>query len=279
MKLIKILFLILIIYSCERYPDTPVVPPINPCDTINQKLDFQIWEIPESCCDTVFDVDSVLAAIDNSHSNSHNLTQFIPSGNYDRYIWYIQDNDREFEGKVYGQIWGKFTGTVKVRLIGIDTTDEYNCRNGKILIDTVYKTLTILPYDQSQMLGTFRGVNLDKPLDTFNIVIDYWFNKLYNDIGYRINNLPKGCTDPPTLTANNISMKPTVGYRVLYLSETQSGHFVGGNCKGAQGQLVYDTKSNLLIANYSIMENYIDGELNPDFTRFKKTFIGYKIGK
>ena len=278
MKYYSILFLILLVYSCERYPDTPVVPPINPCDTINQKLDFQIWEIPINCCDTVFNVDTVLSSLPETFSNSNNLTQFIPSGNYDRYIWYIQDNDRDYEGKIYGQFWGQFTGTVKIRLIGIDTTDEYNCRNGKILIDTVYKSLTIIPYDQSQMLGTFRGVNLDKPKDTFDIIVDFWKDK-NGRIGYRINNLPDGCTDPPNSSAPTISMRPTVGYRLLYLSSSESGYFVGGNCKGAQGQLVYDTKSNTLIANYSVMENYIVGAPKIDRTRFNKTFIGYKIGK
>lgn len=192
------LFIILLADSCRR--KLPEQPPTDPCkDKTSFKAGFTIEEIVG---DTSFVTDKALAP---------GYVLFRAQGTYDSVQWFIGGPQNTSANRNHVLYFQNPEGPVDVTFIGYRKPDTQCFPNDKAT-DTVHKTVTILPRNESAaIVGRFHGYNESNPADTFSVTISYYDNVW----GYFIKNLPKGCpgyTTGSESNPRNIGLVIAAGY-------------------------------------------------------------------
>ncbi|WP_298299827.1 hypothetical protein [Hydrotalea sp.] len=188
------LFIILLADSCRR--KLPEQPPTDPCkDKTSFKAGFTIEEIVG---DTSFVTDKALAP---------GYVLFRAQGTYDSVQWFIGGPQNTSANRNHVLYFQNPEGPVDVTFIGYRKPDTQCFPNDKAT-DTVHKTVTILPRNESAaIVGRFHGYNESNPADTFSVTISYYDNVW----GYFIKNLPKGC---PGYTTGSESNPKNIGLTI-----------------------------------------------------------------
>ncbi|MDB5205278.1 MAG: hypothetical protein JWR72_353 [Flavisolibacter sp.] len=223
------LFIILLASSCHQ---DPIEAPADPCkDKISFKAGFTI---EEEVGDTSFVTDKALAP---------GYISFKAQGLYDSVRWFVGGAQNTSTKPNYTLYFNTPEGPVNVSFIGYRKPDTRCFPNDKAT-DTVRKTLTILPRDQTAaIVGRFHGYNESNPSDTFSVTISYYDNVW----GYFVKNLPKGC---PGYTTGSESAPKHNGLTIIagYSGfQIDAGSIACSIVKGF-GRI---SKSDSLIINYS----------------------------
>jgi hypothetical protein len=129
----------------------------------------------------------------------------------------------------------------------------------------------------SPLVGQFAGYNIDNPIDTFTVSIDYWFGQRYpwwSQGAYSISNLPKGFVDK---TQNfNGAYRPEItgiisstGYKNLAFD--RSGNIPALGIKG-YATIKRGAKDSLTV-NYTIIDTAYYNTTH-QVKLIKKQFLG-----
>lgn len=232
-------------------PRSKDCPNYDPCiDIIPADASFRIIDsLPGFDCndgrgvlDLVYEVDTIW--------NGREL-YFKANSSADTYTWKVGTDPTLHSGKEISIIFGgEILGDVDVTLI-TTVVDSLGCIEPSLTIDSLTKHIHFIPPDNKLALinGMFRGVDTDKPLDTFIMGIPC------EDPTLGLLNFPNSC---------NLIIKFGFGYKGLFI--LPSANECGSPC--GIGLLQPDNKT--LIIDYSIRENNM-GE------RVLKKFIGTKV--
>ena len=151
-------------------------------------------------------------------------------------------------------------GTISVRLIGTRAVDK--CRPGDRGVDTLMKTLTVVPYDPAQpraaIAGVFLGAASNAPADTFRVSIRPGLRYGGVDSTLLPYNLNKGCP--------GLDMDANPQYRALEFNQRRAD----GQCHGVYGYAVLDSldRNKLRIVYH---------ELVPGQSQYSnRVFIGHR---
>lgn len=259
-----ILWLSLIVFSCSDDKTEVIIPP-DPCAGAQPfKASFTIYE--ELWYDSLFATEGIL---------SWNNVHFSADAKYNTYSWKIGDDSRIFRDSSIVFSFGEDQlGKFRVRFIATGFPNRL-CFPEDDGIDTVIKEFVVVDEFDSPMIGDYRGFNEDNPKDTFVVNIG-WVSlrrQGYKKF-YYINNINKGCYDIPDTSEEylpNLEILP--GFTSLKFDG--NGWAGGGQCKAPIGYAHLTDNFSGIIIDYTMMSNYTSK--NPDFTRFKKRYTGWRI--
>jgi hypothetical protein len=213
-----IIFITFFTFGCKKYKVE------NPCEgIIAEKKQFFFKEI---LSDTTFIADTVFR---------DNYVSFETSGSFDTISWKIGSDPRNFSSKSFTLSFTNFLGTIDVGFNGKWKPNSicFPYDKGE-LIGT--KKLTIVEQVEkpnvtlSPMIGKYRGIYKENPLDTFEVRIEYFDSSKYDASTtgsknfYWISNIPKGyldTTSSPALAYPELreGISPEMGYKCLQFGD------------------------------------------------------------
>ena len=258
MKSPILLLLLMVVFACCD-DDPPCTDPLNPeCPNYDPCLAFQPAYADFVVIDSIYGVNcsdgrgrlDLVSEVDTTFANSELYFRAVQVA--DTYEWKVGTdptvyNDRQFSLYFPNSI---APADIKVTLI-VCKDDPYNCQTK--LCDTLSKRIYILFTNGadtvSLVIGKFKGVDMDSPLDSFIIEIPPPLPSLVGII-----NFPRGCVGQ--------FLDVTIGRKGFILEETSTV------CKSACGigNIMSDRKT--LVIDYSVQS----GD-----QRILKKFIGTKI--
>ena len=175
------------------------------------------------------------------------------------YSWTIGADPREFTDSVFFLNFSGFTGTLPAEL-SVSQTKPDNCNANIILEDTsndkiYFKLLDVLGGEKMPIVGFYKGVDTDAPLDTFVIEVR---DRFEDGVGDSLFNFPReGC-------AGSFGVTITGHQDYIILRDNKTDCFA----PHGTGRLEADRKT--LIINYSI-------QLDPfSSDRVSRQWIGIK---
>jgi hypothetical protein len=184
----KYLFMIAILTAFCLFDNCSETPPesSDPCAGKQPvTAEFEIYE--QLSYDSIFVADTTMKG---------NVVYFIAKSNYYEYEWKIGTMDSVFTSKAVALRFIEPYNKIEVRLI-VRSMPDTLCFPDDDGIDTLIKYLTVVPWQGgSALIGRYKGINLDSPLDTF--VVEIGYQEVYeNDkliaYFYYVNNIPNGC--------------------------------------------------------------------------------------
>jgi hypothetical protein len=186
-----------------------------------------------------------------------------PEG-FDSYTWQIGTDSRTFTSrKFYLYLRGGDIGNFDVRLI-TKRKPNTDCNPADTGIDTVYKTLTVVTYENSKIIGKFKGKRQE--LNEPDYVVDIIKKPDHNGKIYCI---------PTNLTPECLGELESgrLGYRAFSIGTYQWDPMPGcfTCCNMAHGYAELDTNGDFLIIKYIHIE-----PVNP-YPRLTRTFIGKRM--
>ncbi|MFN8359814.1 MAG: hypothetical protein U0264_07855 [Candidatus Kapaibacterium sp.] len=163
----------------------------DPCaGVVETSADFTINELSDTY---KFETDTVLP---------YNTVEFSAKYPADEYEWKVGFDDRTWTTKTFTLDFHGFSGSVNVRLIAKRKTINKECTPDDDGIDTVTKTLVVIV--KPAIVGSFRGVNIENPLDTFTISVRS--TEYRGQSWFEIINMNKGCYDTTTASTMFIAI-------------------------------------------------------------------------
>ena len=111
----------------------------------------------------------------------------------EKYQWRLQRDPQVFEGDYQRILFDEGTASnVEVTLVADDRDGRPDlCRTEAEQVDSITKTITIIPIEQSAILGRYRGYRTSAPDDVFEIEIKL---REGSTNFYEMTNFPNGCT-------------------------------------------------------------------------------------
>lgn len=221
----------------------------NPCDgVVPTSADFTMKELildtlkPEA--DTIF---------------TDNTVEFSAKYDADEYEWKLSGDDRTWTTKSFKLQFYKFIGNVDVRLIVKRKTVNKQCTPDDDGIDTVTRRLTVVRIPA--IAGTYRGVNVENPQDTFTVMI-----RDNRRDWYEIVNVNKGCYD--TTSASQFYL--TIGNKYIVFSCFSSSN-MRPTCWDPRGTAQLYPGNNHVVISYSVTD-----PTNPKWDVLKRKFFTFK---
>lgn len=256
-KCFYLLLITVILAGCSREK--------NACPAYTGKsFGFNIYEVIQ---DTILPTDTAFAG---------RPVYFKSNSDYQQINWTVGGDPRIFTTPTINLQFSSPT-ELNVRLKALDylptcTQQEFASQ----------KHMVILPADgtvQSPLVGQYKGINQDKPHDSFTVSIKFWKGDRYpfwSTGAYSVENLPQGFVDS-TQNFNGL-LRPevkgiiaTTGYYNIGID--RSGNYPAQGIKG-YGSLRRGA-SDSLIVNYTLMDTAWFTQTG-QFRYFSKTFIGIK---
>ena len=204
--------------------------------------------------DTLIETDTVLTS---------NVVEFIANEDFINYRWKIGEEDRVFTDRRVSLIFDEPETAVRVELIA--TSIEGNpCFPLANPSDTIVKYLTVFPRRKNPIYGTFRGILLDAPLDTFEVEV---FIDPKTREGFHTVNINRGCY-PESIPGFSIGLLTRETYKRFAFGDTES--FLVGPCLDPRGWYTVSPDGRSLRVDYSILDTLSN-------TRKKQEFIGQYV--
>lgn len=183
-------------------PEEPIKP--DPCaGVVATSADFTIKEMLDGL---KIEADTILP---------YNTVEFSAKYPADEYEWKVGLDDRTWTTKTFTLDFHGFSGSVNVRLIAKRKTINKECTPDDDGIDTVTKTLVVIV--KPAIVGSFRGANIENPLDTFTVGIRS--TEYRGQSWYEIINMNKGCYD--TTTGSLLDVQ--IAHKAIIFVGNQSG--------------------------------------------------------
>ena len=117
------------------------------------------------------------------------MVRFSAVGKYDSIKWKVGLDPREFTEKEFSLRFME-KGSVQIRMIGF-RAPNLECFPTDDGIDTIFKQLTIVPREESLILGEFDGYFQSEPDTPFTMKIVRLYNSIWTP------EFPKGCIKNP----------------------------------------------------------------------------------
>jgi len=237
------------LYGCGSGPVA-----VDPCANAERvKARFTIYE-------DVFT--SNLRATAPSDTIVTGLAIFSADERYDSYEWQIGYDPRIRTDSSFSLRFGANSGVIKgeplpIRFIGRRQPNT-SCFPDDDGVDTAYRTMVVLDEYTSPMLGSYRGVHLDEPLDTFNVDI-FWHKKYF----LSVSNINRGCFDTIDNRFESSAIRREMGATVMVFGNGQS--YWPQGCRAPFG-----------VARL-FNHNRIEIEYTYEKSRIQKTFIGWRV--
>jgi hypothetical protein len=232
-KFIQILLLLgaVVFVGC---PDDVVV---DPCaGVMSTSADFTIKELVETY---KIDADTVMP---------YNTVEFSAKYPADEYEWKVGFDGRTWTTKTFTLDFHGFSGSVNVRLISKRKSINKECTPDDDGIDTVMKTLVVVV--KPAILGSFRGVNIENPSDTFTV--DIRSTEYRGQSWYEIINMNKGCYD----TTMGSMLYTSIAHKAIAFKGIQSG--MGGvrevTCWDPSGIAQLYSDYNHILIEYNVID-------------------------
>jgi hypothetical protein len=208
----------------------------------------------------------------------YNGVRFTASDLYESYKWTIGYDTRTFTTRVTGLSFPDGGDNfVNIRLIAKkkaqhikDTKDDG--------VDTLTRTMSILKWEESRIIGRYKGHVTTRPDDEFIMSVKYI--TYGSEPGFYIKGINKDCVGSPegslyggsTRYYANEGLENCVpGATGLYFN---ANGWVGGGCKNPMG-LAYLTSQNDIQVDYQITEQ--DAQDWKNFIKTNETFVGTRI--
>lgn len=204
--------------------------------------------------DTLVETDTVL---------TFNVVEFVAAEGFTDYQWKIGEDDRIFTDRSISLIFDEPETALKIELIAVDSAIN-PCFPLEIVSDTVVKYLTVFPKRKNPIYGTFRGVLLDDPLDTFEVEV---FIDPVTREGFHTVNINKGCY-PESIPGISVGLLSKQTYKRIVFGDIES--FLIGPCLDPRGWYTVSPDGRSLRVEYSIVDT-----LNN--TRKQQEFIGQYV--
>ena len=253
------------IQSCKekepcQEPRNPECENYNPCiDFVKTSADFTIQEdlVMEYNTQTGQNIscDTVLAGND---------VYFTAKQNFESYTWrIIGDPNFERTGKQF-KIWFDRPMNLQVQLIG-KRKPNIQCDPFDTGIDTFTRRLVVFYSDKSLLVGTFEGIEISEPNNSFSFTISAKTSQTDPDFNYswHTSNFPNGCGFD--LIESDASKLPFPSYKLMYIDLWNTS-----SCQSPTGWFM--AEGNKMIVNYTIKH---DWRAEP-VVYVKKQFIGQR---
>lgn len=258
MKTPGILFLALFIIACSD-EDPPCTDPLNPkCPNYDPCLSFQPANAEFVIIDSIYGVDcndgrgrlDLVSEVDTTFAN--NELYFRALHDADTYEWKVGTDPTVYHDRKFSLYFPNSIAPAEINVTLIVCKDDPdNCQTRSC--DTLSKRIFILFTNgadtASLVVGKFKGVDMDSPLDSFIIEVPPPLPSLVGII-----NFPNGCIGQ--------FLDVTIGRKGFILEQTPTV------CQSAcgVGNIMVDRKT--LVIDYSVQS----GD-----QRVLKKFIGTKI--
>lgn len=248
-----IIFLIALI-SCKDEPSSPVIS--TPCEGKHPvSADFDMYE-------SVGGLDRLKADNDTMSYNKYLVLK--PKYEAEYYEWQLQGDTTKYHTKNCVMEFEKPLGKIWVRLITKNKVDSA-CFPDDDGIDTVYKNIAIVSMKNCKIIGKFKGVNLNKPLDSFEIEIRI-HQYAVNTLSYQLQNFPRGYYDT-TYDKYSSQWYLLTYYNAIYITNI-------GTLPLPEGWIIYDPKTDRLRIDYTLK----DFTSTDPFKKVSYVFEGRRIG-
>lgn len=97
---------------------------------------------------------------------------FVGPKGFESYEWQIGDDLRSFSDQEFGLIFSDPEPSIRVQLI-VSGPPEPRCFVNPDGRDTMVKYFTVVPWQETKVFGTFRGVMDSAPTDTLEVTYDF----------------------------------------------------------------------------------------------------------
>ena len=241
--------------TCDD-PRNPECGNYDPCiDAITANADFKIYEeLGRGWADTILytETDTIIGAA--------TVLRLTHKGkkNYDSLRWQIGSQLKTYTAdSVRFDGFGGFIGKIDIRLIVYKAPNKA-CNPYDDGIDTVIKSLWIIPYEDAGILGNFRGHDEDNP--NFTYTVEIGLNPgIYEGIKY----LPDSMIIPHDQGLNIL-----FDNRTIIVNPNKDNISLFGKVYGI-GQIQPDSKT--LVIDYYVKDN-------PKYTlETQRRFIGTRV--
>ncbi len=247
-----LLICLLVLVGCRRDDD----PTPDPCAELPARLDFtmskRFLETADNDSRTKIDTlvpDSIFLTWDQ-------IVFTAPEG-YRQYEWQVGYDDRTWNTRTFGLIFSNPVEDLPVRLIVRDPIGVgAQCLPAG---DTLTRVLNVVPRDQSQLVGQYRGVLVDYPQDTVQVDITYSQDP---GIGYKLFGLNPGC-DPSRFNGHGMVR----GYRFGILAAKSPYD----QCLAPFGWISLEENGQKIRIQYSIVNHVFTAERTPH------VFLGHRV--
>lgn len=229
--------------GCKNCP-TPVEP-TNPCDTYTiQPLEIKIFE-------RLGDTTHLLK---NEFYGGSSSIVFAASKKCDTYQWQVGTDSRTWRDSSFQLYFSSYSGPIEVRLTTFTAQDTL-CKPGDDGRDTVVARYTVINpdprFDIPPITGVYRGVSTENLLDTFEVKL----GKVGTGVAWEmmcINNLPKGCIDPPNPRVGGPQLGVNYGRRAILIYKNEG--WTGGGCRNMYGNGWISEDTDTLTFRYNVQE-------------------------
>ncbi|MDX1904123.1 MAG: hypothetical protein SFU27_08190 [Thermonemataceae bacterium] len=176
----------------------------------NQKPFEADFDIKEVVGDSSFVTDTTLA---------QQFVIFEAKEDYDTYEWKIGLDERTFTTKDVQLFFPEPTLLLNIRLIA--TKKPSACFPNDKTVDTIVKTLKVVPFEQSKLIGEYQGADIDNPNEPYTVKI--FAGDLRNDgyIDYVLDNWVRGCLAGKDVDGfyNSTFSAGQLGYQNAYMNK------------------------------------------------------------
>lgn len=197
-----------------------------------------------------------------SHTIVEGLAIFSANERYDSYEWQIGYDTRVWTDSSFSLRFGSNSGVPKgeplpVRFIGRRQPNS-SCFPDDDGIDTAFRKLVLMHAYTSPILGSYRGVHLDEPLDTFTVEI-FWHKKYF----LSMSNINRGCFDTIDNRFEASAIDKDLGATVMVFGDGWS--YWPQGCRAPMGVArLFDHRK-------------IEIQYTYEKARIPKTFVGWRV--
>lgn len=167
------------------------------------------------------------------------MVEFRGPDGYDSYEWRIGQDNRIFTDQDIALLFTDPEPLLKVQLI-VKRNLDLVCFPGEDGRDTVVKYLTVIPFQDAAIIGSYRGVLASEPTDSFDIYIKQ--HPQFIDPGYFLFEINRGCIP------EHFSMLGRLGHEV-FIQSTSDQYFEGG-CHGVVAWAFLDSTHRFINIDY-----------------------------
>ena len=248
--IIYFVVIILVITGCAKVVDSDCPAELLP--TASFQMGARMLHF--GGVDTLIETDTVLTS---------NTVEFIAAEGFTNYRWRIGEDDRIFTDRSVSLVFDEPEAEVRVELIatGIEENPCFPLGN---ISDTVVKYLTVFPRRKNPIYGTFRGVLLDQPMDTFEV--DVFIDPIRRE-GFHTVNINRGCY-PESIPGFSLGLAVKETYKRFVFGDSES--FLIGPCFDPRGWYTISPDGQSLRVEYSILDTV-------NATRRTQKFIGQYV--
>ena len=256
----KLLFILLLLsfvfYGCPNSTE----PEPDPCEgKYPVSADFEIWEGSQAY-KYKFLTDTVI--------HKPNYAVFVCKNNYDYYEWKVGSQEKkyytkEFSLSFYDHGVPFVENPIPIRLI-VKSKPDSLCYPADDGIDTVFKSIYIVKYQESRIFGDYYGYDTTNPNVYYTVNIGKKYIEKKNWTYFYINNLHNSCIDTAFFT--NMDMGNVVKTHLYYTAMVFNGfQYVGCGCLQPEGVAYLADGQDSLIINYTIIKEFAGPKLPMKF--------------